>query len=138
MKPLLVGELNPREEDDHYALYPLPPGSAGDRLCSLIMGLHPRDYLQRFDRLNLCHRLWSGPVARVEADHILAEPGERRILLLGRKVAVAFGCDYRPLSAQEVGGKALYLLPHPSGANRWWTRRRVPLARAFLRKAGLI
>ena len=51
MKPTLVGESNPYGGNDDYALYPAPNGCSGHRLCLLILGMDPEDYLEAFERL---------------------------------------------------------------------------------------
>jgi hypothetical protein len=38
-KIVLVGESNPYGADPYYALYPAPDGSAGHRLCCLVLGM---------------------------------------------------------------------------------------------------
>lgn len=83
-----------------YALYPFPERSAGDRLATIILGLTRAEYLRRFDRVNLCTGKWSMAEARKVAHSIrrdggLFPGGERTVVLLGRKVASAFGLDSR-------------------------------------------
>lgn len=120
---LLVGEANPWGADPEFALYPAPDGTAGERLCRLIMGLPRAEYLRRFERANLCPTKWSAPVARASAAAISArlDGGDLDVaVLLGRKVAEAFGAqDFAPFT--HVG--KLVLLPHPSGLNRVWNMR---------------
>lgn len=152
MKPLLVGEANPYGADPRYALYPLPARASGHRLCTLVMGLGLREYLERFDRVNLCPGRWSAPVARVRARELLAEQGRARIVLLGSKVCGAFGVPYEPFCAfirsgdleitwlREVlhyapdlgNARAVVVLPHPSGICRAWNH---PAAFAMAREA---
>ena len=139
MKPLLVGELNPYGDDDHFALYPRPERASGHRLCTLVMGLREADYLRRFDRANLCYRKWSIVEARRRASELLkARPCERQpdgppiyptIVLLGSKVCSAFGVEYAPFSITthfEAWADLSYreytavVLPHPSGLCRTW------------------
>lgn len=71
MKPLLVGEQNPYQADprlaQRFALYPDPPRCAGWNLCHKIMGLPEREYLARFDRVNLCAGKWGVREARETA-----------------------------------------------------------------------
>jgi hypothetical protein len=114
VKPLLVGEANPYGADPYYALYPLPENASGGRLAR-ILGLSESQYLRLFDRRNLCPMEWSAPVARAQAENIRAE-GREHVVLLGAKVARAFGFDYAPFT----GSKHFYLLPHPSGLCRVW------------------
>jgi hypothetical protein len=117
VKPLLVGEANPYGADPYFALYPLPENASGGRLAR-ILGLSEQRYLEAFDRRNLCPTAWSMKVARAEAAKILAEP-ERPVVLLGAKVAKAFGLPYAPFTRSA----RLFLLPHPSGLNRIWNYR---------------
>lgn len=141
MKPLLVGEANPYGADPEYALYPLPERASGDRLCRLVMGLRRVEYLQRFDRVNLCPQRWSAPQSRDNAIDILRSQ-RLRIVLLGAKVCGAFGLAYEPFSAHAspLGGtrilervppdenvkvdlgptRVVVILPHPSGLCRAW------------------
>jgi len=118
-KPLLVGELNPYGVAPAYALYPLPINAAGYRL-QRILGLGMRDYLRKFDRVNLCSRRWEMSVARARADRITAEQRQsgRAVILLGFKVCRAFGVEYVPFSATC----GLRVLPHPSGRCRVWNQ----------------
>ena len=133
MKPLLVGEANPYGGDPEYALYPLPLRASGDRLCTLVMGLERRDYLDRFDRVNLCPERWSAPLSRKNAEIIQRERAGGVVVLLGSKVCAAFGFEYKPFTVTERwyghGGAApaaagsstrFVLLPHPSGLCRVW------------------
>lgn len=141
-RPLLVGELNPYGSDPEYALYPHPKGSAGHRLATLVMGLGRRDYLARFDRVNLCVDRWSLPKARAVAD-LLVERRPAPFVLLGAKVCEAFGKVYAPFLIYrfENGAGPVYAvtLPHPSGRCREWHRAgAVDRARAVLREAGLL
>lgn len=140
LRPLLVGELNPYGADPKYALYPLPEGASGDRLCRLVMGLQRAEYLRRFDRVNLCVGKWSMKAARSEAQRIYDDP-PRRIVLLGRKVAAAFGFGAAapPFSSMRAGEAAIVLLPHPSGLCREWNEPGAfDRARAVLRETGVL
>lgn len=143
MKPLLVGEANPYGGDPEFALYPSPPGCSGDRLCRLVMGLDPDDYIDRFDRVNLCPSAWELTEARSRAAHLLADARSRAapVVLLGAKVARACGVAFDPFTvvAGDASRAVLVVLPHPSGLSRAWN---VPgayaRARAVLREAGAL
>lgn len=145
-KPLLVGEANPYGIDPAYALYPLPERASGHRLCTLVMGLEIRDYLRRFDRVNLCPQRWSEPVAREQAARIRADRGIwDHIVLLGAKVSRAFGEDYKPFTwsqkAWPESGRAhtVVVLPHPSGLCRAWNEPGAfEKAREVLRCSGVL
>lgn len=167
MRPLLVGEANPYQADpglaQHYALYPDPPGCAGWRLCKLVMGLEPADYLKRFDRVNLCDGKWSTKEAKERAWALLGTRQElhtdrarcdvsydmqRPLVLFGAKVARAFGQDFRPFTWQKVFDQKglifptshpIVTLPHTSGLSRAWNEPGAfERARAVLREAGVL
>lgn len=114
-RPVLVGECNPYGGDPYYALYPAPDGCSGHRLCRLVFGMDPDDYLEAFDRINLCAGKWSVREARESAVRLLTAGG--RFVLLGAKVCDGFGVPFVPFTVQD---KVLLRLPHPSGLNRRW------------------
>ncbi len=117
VKPLLVGEQNPYGGDPEYALYPVPEGCSGQRLCCLILGMYRKDYLAAFERKNLCDGRWDMCLARKRAQELRTWGAP--IVLLGSKVARAFGHDpFEPFTVAD-GGKTL-VLPHPSGLCRLW------------------
>lgn len=118
-RPLLVGELNPYGVDPAMALYPLPLWASGHRL-QLKLGLSMREYLRAFDRVNLCTGSWSAPVARHLAAGLMADGRHRDFVLLGARVAKAFGLEFRPFTRELRGGQWFVLLPHPSGRSRGW------------------
>lgn len=139
LRPLLVGEDNPYGQDPRYALFPLPTGASGARLRE-ILGLSLSQYLGGFDRLNLCAGKWSQREARAHANRWRKvweeEPRAMRpgVVLLGVRVAAAFGLDPAPFRVQICRGAVYYLLPHPSGRNRAWNGAgRVEQARGVLR-----
>ncbi len=121
MRPLLVGEVNPYGPDPQYALWPDPPGCAGHRLCHVILGMERREYLRRFDRVNLCLGAWSMKAAREEATKILRRT-PRTLVLLGAKVTDAFlPGAFRPFQVVLVDPEfRAAILPHPSGRCRLW------------------
>lgn len=114
-KILLVGEMNPYGADPRYALYNQPENSAGGRLQRLIFGIDGRRWYLPMWRVNLCVGSFDFDKAERRAAE-LAEPAPwTTIVLLGVKVATAFG-------RVPVGGASVRLLiPHPSGRNasRW-------------------
>lgn len=144
MKPLLVGESNPYGADPRYALYPAPHGCAGERLCRLVLGLSRREYLTRFDRVNLCAGKWSLPVARKKALELGQEYDV--IVLLGARVAHAFEIKNGPFFVStpfKIDGvlspQRRVTLPHPSGLCRAWNESGAyERARACLREAGVL
>ena len=146
MKPLLVGEANPYGRAPEFALYPAPRGCAGQRLAEVVMGLPRSEYLERFDRVNLCPEKWSAPVARASASKIRFERGVwDHIVLLGSKVCGAFGIEYKPFTwGQRAPHEArnvntIVVLPHPSGLCRTWNEPdAVARAREVLRCSGVL
>lgn len=141
MKPILVGEQNPWGSNPMYALWPDPPGCAGWRLCHVVLGLTPDDYLARYERTNLLagHR-WSVPRARRAAADLCAKriPAGRIAILLGTRVCQAFGLPYDPFTivGGPHSGPIFVRLPHPSGRCRaWGDERAVERARAAVRAA---
>lgn len=143
MRPLLVGEANPYGSDPSFALYPSPPGCAGDRLCRLVLQLDPDDYLSKFDRVNLCPRERSTAEARVRAADLLARAraGGSAVVLLGAKVARACGSAFDPFTVLERTPlhPLRVVLPHPSGLSRAWNEPGAyERARSVLRGVGVL
>ena len=112
-KVTLVGESNPYGGDDYYALYPAPDGCSGHRLCCLILGMDPDDYLEAFGRVNLVRGGWSVRAAREAAARL-----DGRLILLGSKVCAAFGLEFKPFHVAP--SRPALVLPHPSGLCRLW------------------
>lgn len=146
VKPLLVGEANPYGSDPEWALYPNPPGCAGDRLCRRVLGLGEEEYLDGFDRCNLCPREWRAAEARDRATRMRLTPGpDRTFVLLGAKVTRAFGLEWRPFWWERVQEllplpvHTFVVLPHPSGLSRYWNEPGAyERARETLRDAGVL
>lgn len=115
-KPILVGESNPYGCDPNYALYPLPTGCSGNRLCHRILGMGMDAYLDSFDRRNLCPGHWSLAHAKQVAQSLWESSG--RFILLGSKVCQAWQTPFVPFKIFD-GGTCL-ILPHPSGLCRLW------------------
>ena len=116
---VLVGESNPYGSDPKFALFDKPEKASGFRLRTRVLGVDRQTYFG-FRRHNLVRGPWSMRAARVEA-RVLDQyvyPGEDvRFVLLGRKVATAFGyADAEPFSVSGL----FVLLPHPSGLCREW------------------
>src|SRR5579872_4098600 len=124
-KIVLVGESNPYGSDPYYALYPAPDGCSGHRLCTMILGMGRAEYMETFDRMNLCTGKWSMTEARRTANSVRY----RYLVLLGAKVCSAFSVKFIPFADTDVGfgelgeftpdAKAV-ILPHPSGLCRLW------------------
>lgn len=135
MKPLLIGEDNPYRDKiapEKLAiwakagitldLYPHPQRSAGYRLAVTILGLSRGEYLDRFDRVDLCGVNWSLRFARTHAARLRNDrPG--RFILLGAKVAQAFDLPFGPFTERVDRCRPAVqyvILPHPSGRCRLW------------------
>lgn len=138
MTPLLIGEANPYGSDPYFALYPEPEGSAGHRLCHLVLGFkRALTYLHAFERRNLCPQAWNLRLAREEAIRLYSTTPFQAVLL-GRKVAAAFRLeDVPPFTIHRPWGdnfknRWMVILPHPSGLCREWNTA------AFLRARELV
>lgn len=118
MDPVLVivGELNPYGHEPRYALHDLPVNAAGHRLRTKVLGLGRLPYF-RIPRFNLCTGKWAARDAAAEATRLQALHPEATFLLLGRKVATAFGL--RDAELFSTVGKFV-VIPHPSGRCREW------------------
>lgn len=142
MKPLLVGEAPSKNEVTETPL----EGRVGRRLADLA-GLTVDQYLARFDRVNLLHVRqdtkekgfeFDLPAAR-DAVRELRRNGtlrDRAVVLLGHRVAEAFGVgNLRYFRGMPNGqGGMIWLMPHPSGVNRWWNdQSNCEEAREFMR-----
>ena len=118
---LLVGEQLAHGGNPRFALYPSPPNSAGARLAR-ILGLLPNEYLERFERVNLCADAWDTVEAEISAYRVKSSrPLGSGVVLLGRKAQLAFGWK-RPRYEVSLSSCGLYVLalPHPSGLCREW------------------
>lgn len=123
-RPVLVGESNPYGADPAYALFPSPESSAGYRLCTMVLGLSRKRYLETFDRVNLCAGKWGIREARTTAASLKGRP----LILCGAKVCSAFGITFEPFSAYV--DKAIAVIPHPSGLCRLWVTEENAVNRA--------
>jgi uracil-DNA glycosylase len=136
-KPLIVGEA-PSKGGDRYHMFPLsgPPSKV---LCQAA-GIPPQPggsaygrwtwaLYERFEAVNLIERYrdaepWSAPRARERARKLVEEAGPLVVVLLGRRVATAWGLGERAIGEWGpalVGGlpvPEVICLPHPSGLNR--------------------
>lgn len=120
----LIGESNPYGSDPSFALYPLPERASGGRLAA-ILGLSADEYLRAFVRRNLIDGpKWSAPAARVSARQMIVAAGDgAALVLLGARVASAFGVPFIPLATSiylRPVNIRLLVIPHPSGLNRAW------------------
>lgn len=126
---VIVGELNPYGSEPRYALHDLPVNAAGHRLRDKVLGLGRLSYF-RIPRFNLCTGKWAARDAAAEATRLQALHPEAMFLLLGRKVATAFGLKDAELFS-TVG--RFVVIPHPSGRCREWND-----PTAFQRARGLV
>lgn len=113
--------MNPYGQDPRYALFDEPVGASGWRLRAKVLQVSRTTYFG-FKRHNLCVGKWSAPDARREAGRLYLEVYdsrrvERVFVLLGRKVATAFGWGGKDPFTQDGD---VVLLPHPSGLCRDW------------------
>lgn len=126
MKPLIIGQNNPRSADLRHALYPSPRGCSGHRLWAMlheVSGASRRDYTEGFDRRNLVTGNWSRKAASEAACRFTPPPPGATVVVLGAETARSLGLDPRPLVPQERAGwpgVAVRVVPHPSGRNLWY------------------
>lgn len=121
VKPWLIGEMNPLSVHPRHALFPFPVNCTGWRLCHKILEMDTGAYVRAFERRNLCVGKWSMEDARKRAFEIERESREVSLVLLGRKVATAFGYGKVEFFKTVVhNGRVLLFLPHPSGLCRVW------------------
>ncbi len=123
---LIIGEAPSKNEPD-----PKPiEGRIGHRLAAYA-GLTFEEFLARTERVNLLDVRQDTAEKGFTFDHTKAveqarkiiaslEPN-RHVILLGKRVARAVGCmkDYfEPCHLEN--NITLYVVPHPSGINRWY------------------
>lgn len=119
--PVIVGEAPGDNTSVYLPMFPWPRNSAGGRLMAFSR-MAPLDYLRTFHRINLMRepRGWSAASARAAAHDVLMEYGGHPLVLMGSKVAAAFGRDVRILAAPDPAWTTTCWtipLPHPSGRN---------------------
>lgn len=133
MTVLLIGEA-PGPAGDGLPL----EGPVGRRLADWA-GVPWEAYLELTERHNLYASdpgPWSAEDARRHAQSVFPQLVGRRTILLGRRVADAFGIREGPFRWIRVGPTSVAVVPHPSGRNRYWNDpAHVDLARSFLREA---
>jgi len=109
-----------------------------------ICGIDKEQYMAATERYNVLRR-WPGkngkgdrfPMrqARRSARRLALRFGGRRVVLLGRSVAKAFGLTIEYLKWANIGF-TVAVVPHPSGINRWWNgARNKAAARRFMEDA---
>lgn len=134
-KVLLIGESPSKAEtpaDQALA------GRIGKRLAQLL-GLSESDYFATFDRVNLLPAFigkrpgeaaakWPAQEASIAADQMRTSgllSARPLVILFGTRVAAAFGVqsEWFAQTSLPLGDDAqatVIVVPHPSGANRWW------------------
>lgn len=139
MRPIwLVGEQNPysswQRNGHKYDLYDEPANATGARLRTKILDVSPAIYYDeaRFIRRNLLDKgeRWTVRNAREAAELLRREIDRAPTVLLGAKVAAAFGLDTAPfvehsiLFGYQMGPTPwrVLVLPHPSGLCRAWNQ----------------
>lgn len=126
MKPLIVGEAPSKNEDPERPI----EGRIGLRLATCA-GLTLPEFLAHFDRVNLLHVRQDTAAHGFPFDLGLATQAaaairrmftnEMVVLLLGKRVAAAFGLSHADYFLQlSLNGPDIRVIPHPSGINRWW------------------
>lgn len=148
MKVLVVGEDFGRSpvqyHNDRYAL----SGASGRRLAALAE-VDLVDFLVATERTNVVElpEHWLVPTAVAAGiQRIARQMGGRRTILLGSRVAKAFGVydarqmEWRPIKfvtkGNEMADGLVARMPHPSGRNLWWNDpANVARAAVFWREA---
>lgn len=92
-----------------------------------VSGVSKLRYLRVFERVNLVPEFPGKngkgdafPMAEARRRAAEMSVAGRTVVLCGRKVADSFGVGAPLLGRAERGGAVFYVLPHPSGRNRWW------------------
>jgi len=99
---------------------------SGHRLASLA-GISSDQYQRRFDRMHLFREpqeTWRFKVARKEAAQLIPGLTGRCVLLLGSRLAGAFGFSSdHAIFVTRRWNSVWYCIPHPSSLNRWYQER---------------
>lgn len=150
---VIIGESPGPSTGHSRPLLPWPVNSSGERLVAY-GGITIGQYLGRFFRRNLFtthvpDHAWSAEDARASAKchrEWMLSVGSLRAVLLGARVAAAFGFDGAWQRSEEFVMDAtgesgthveMVTIPHPSGLNRVYNERAaVVMAGAALRWAG--
>lgn len=128
MKPLIIGEAPGKHGD---ATKPVE-GRIGARLAACC-GLTLDEFLNTFDRINLLDEqpqdAPKGMAFNVKAAGRRARELELTLgqlplmLLLGKRVAAAFRMtNVEYFQAAFIGTVPTFVVPHPSGINRWYNK----------------
>ena len=138
---ILVGQAPSRNGDPKT---PLIGGRSGFFLQQLC-GMSLLQYVRSFETVNVVEAwpgyssskgdLFPADEAKVKAEAKAASWHGRRVILLGKNVARAFGHNKTPLMTwtTDSRGFEVAVVPHPSGVSRWWNDpTNTERARAFL------
>lgn len=99
-----------------------------------LAGLSPPEYLRTFDRTNLLHTFpgrwkrddrWPVRDAAIAAAAMRPLLGGRRVVLVGRNVATAFGyedMDFHEWFEDSQWSFEVAVVPHTSGRNHWYRK----------------
>jgi uracil-DNA glycosylase len=139
-KLVLVGQAPSRRGDPEKPLQ----GDLVVRRLAGVCGMGRKEYMGLTDRYNVLRR-WPGKkgkgdhfpmrLARRSARRLALGFSGRRVILLGRSVAKAFGLNVGYLKWVNIGFDVA-VVPHPSGINRWWNEaRNKAAARRFMEDA---
>ena len=116
---IFVG-MNPAHQGDPDT--PLE-GRIGKRFAKLLQ-ITPEQFAADFERVNLNYLPLSSfdyEEAARRADSIIRNKEIRKVVVCGQRVCGCFWLPFLPLHTKIRGGrKAYFILPHPSGLNRWW------------------
>lgn len=132
-RPLLIGQAPGPNTDAARPLWPQPLSSTGGRMA-LHMGLTPEQFVSTFDRINLLNEFpgrWKRDdkfpqaSARVAASAVRPLLARRKVILVGRNVAEAFGYCSNTLAFLQWERDMAHdfhfaIVPHASGRNRWY------------------
>lgn len=121
----LIGMNNPLSTDDRHALWPDPVNCTGWRVWKMLearTGATQQQYIDTFRRVSLLstrkwHQSLAGPAWKSMEDWVLERSDV--IVLLGTAVrrAVLGGAETKVLGRVST---SIYVVPHPSGLNRWY------------------
>ena len=137
LTPVLVGISNPWSKNPEHVLAPMPdrPHCSGSRLLRIIQSYKPSYTREKFladfpDRVNL---------ESVGLSVLSLYDKPRNIVVFGRDTFVALTRDRATVERMVFAlketppsfmvcmtshGHGLYMLPHPSGLNRWYNNKK--------------
>lgn len=128
MKPLIVGEAPSKNEVTERPI----EGRVGKRLAA-VCGMPLADFLSHFERVNLLHVRQDTKEKGFEFDLAAGKKAAEKlrdsfkedqiVILLGGRVAEAFRVHDHYFVETRVNFARLYIVPHPSGVNRWYNDR---------------